>query len=60
MRVLSGAEGGVFARLGGSGAAAADAPAPARPPRPKGGVKVLSGAEGAVGSKRPIDAVASE
>ena len=59
MRVLSGAEGGVFARLGGGGAAA-DAPAPARPPRPKGGVKVLSGAEGAVGSKRPIDAVASE
>ena len=60
VRVLSGAEGGVFARLGGGAAAGGGAPAPARPPRPKGGVKVLSGAEGAVGSKRPIDAVASE
>ena len=59
VRVLSGAEGGVFARLGGGAAAGGGARAGAAAAA-KGGVKVLSGAEGAVGSKRPIDAVASE
>eukprot|EP00908_Phaeocystis_cordata_P019886 Transcript_31527.p1 GENE.Transcript_31527~~Transcript_31527.p1 ORF type:complete len:207 (+),score=77.74 Transcript_31527:91-711(+) len=59
---LGGAE-GAFNRLAGKAlgeiAAPAAAPAAARPPRPKGGVKVLSGAEGAMrGEKRTAEAAA--
>ena len=63
---LGGAE-GAFNRLGSdasglpkskkfSASAEEEAPAAARPPRPKGGVKMLGGAEGAVrGEKRPAE-----